>query len=278
MPTNTPEPNNLASAPMKTTSLQIEMRHAPWWLSGMAAQPYHVFYWITRGQGRIAINGTMRGFGSHSLIFLPSGYVHALNAGANMHGYAAYLHRDTPVPVPQGPAITKATTIVNQSIVAGYFEQLALENTASGIGHENAMESFLTLLSVWVERHQPDNLWATRAAERAADRLLARFLLNLERDFCKVHSTSDYAAGLGVTATHLTRLCKARFGCAASDLVQNRLMHEARHLLRDTDRSINAIAGALNYSSVGYFGRLFKAHTKRTPRAFRMEGRRFYRP
>lgn len=250
-------------------SLQVEIRRAPWRLGSLGAQSSHVFYWMTRGQGRVSINGVLRGYGPNTLIFLPSGSVHSLIIGANTQGYAAYLHHDLPVPVPQDPAIMKATSMADQGLITGHFEHLIRENASGRTGSDHAMESHLTLLSVWIVRNTDENLWLNRAPASAAERLVSRFLIMLEAQHKQKHQVAEYASDLAVTTTHLTRQCQLTFGKSAIEMIQNRLIYAARLHLRETKLPMSAIAQQLGFSSLAYFSRLFHQKTGLTPSAFR---------
>ncbi len=82
---------------------------------------------------------------------------------------------------------------------------------------------------------------------------------------------ADYAAALGVTPTHLTRACRAACGRTAHELLQDRLLFEARCLLSDTTLPVKDIAGRLGFGSAAYFTRAFHYQTGQTPSAFRRE-------
>ena len=84
---------------IRLATLPSVIRREPWRLSGLAAHPFHGFFWITRGQGRLSLGGHMRGIGPNTLIFVPAGVVHAMEYGPSLQGYVAWLHRDLPVPV-----------------------------------------------------------------------------------------------------------------------------------------------------------------------------------
>jgi AraC-like DNA-binding protein len=79
----------------------------------------------------------------------------------------------------------------------------------------------------------------------------------------------DFAAALGVTATHLTRCCRAACGKPAKDLLQDRVIFEARRLLAETDLPVGRIGASLGFASHAYFTRAFHQRTGRSPTGFR---------
>ena len=83
---------------------------------------------------------------------------------------------------------------------------------------------------------------------------------------------SDYARELGVTPTHLSRVCRETCGRPASALLHDRQLFEARRLLAETKIPVQDIAEALGFGSAAYFSRSFQARTGKTPTAFRRAG------
>ena len=76
---------------------------------------------------------------------------------------------------------------------------------------------------------------------------------------------ADYATDLAVTPTHLTRAVKAATGKTGSDLLTERILHEARRLLADTTEPAQRIASYLGIGSAAYFTRFIQHHTGATP-------------
>lgn len=244
-----------------------------WRLQSLQSRPAHVFLWITRGQGQIRVGKTMRGFGPNTVLFIPAGQIHAVIPGNNAQGYAGFLPQNLPVPVPHHPALIKANSIFEQGQMTGYFEQISLENNAPDIGSAHVIESYLTLISVWIERHQTRNDWAEPTRPNAAQRLADSFLQRLEDNHPMGLTVSTYAAVLDVTPTHLSRICREIFRLPASDLIQARVILAAKYALADSDRKMSSIASDLGFSSAAYFTRLFRQISGLSPRQFRLQAR-----
>jgi len=115
-------------------------------------------------------------------------------------------------------------------------------------------------------------IWPTptrRSRPRPRPELLARFETLIEARFATHQPVADYAAALGVSPTHLSRVCRAATGRPASALIQDRLIREARRNLVYTNLSVSAIAYALGFSDPAYFSRVFARATGLPQRAFR---------
>lgn len=242
-----------------------------WRLQSLQSRQAHVFLWITRGQGQFRVGSVLRGFGPNSVLFIPAGLIHAVLPSANTQGYVGFLPENLPVPVPDLPGLIKATSIFDQGQMTGYFEQISLEYGADNLGSDHVIESYLTLLSVWIERNQSRNDWHNIATQPAANRLADRFLRRLEDNHQKSLSVSTYAAVLDVTPPHLGRVCRDILGKPTSELVQNRVILAAKYALADSDQKINSIANDLGFSSPAYFTRLFRQQAGLSPREFRVQ-------
>ena len=80
---------------------------------------------------------------------------------------------------------------------------------------------------------------------------------------------AGHAAALGVSPTHLTRVCRAETGRTAAELLTERSLHAARSLLGATDVPVQDIARHLGFGSAAYFTRFIQHQTGRTPTALR---------
>lgn len=111
------------------------------------------------------------------------------------------------------------------------------------------------------------------AAERRPHATVTRFRQLVERDVITRHQLGDYATELGVSAAHLTRLCRRHLGMTAKAAVQERLEVAARRLLLFSDRSSAQIATALGFADASYFARFFRRRAGLTPARFRAVNR-----
>ena len=99
--------------------------------------------------------------------------------------------------------------------------------------------------------------------------LFRRFEALLEQHYRRHWTVSDYAAALSITSTHLSRLTRAATGHAASQLILDRVIREARRNLVYTNLPVSTIAYALGFNDPAYFSRLFSGAAGLSPRSFR---------
>lgn len=101
------------------------------------------------------------------------------------------------------------------------------------------------------------------------DEQMERFRQLLDQHYLDLHKPSDYASLLAMSPDNLTRRCNKYFRKSPSQLIQERLILEAKKQLHLTRQSIKEIAYNLKFQDEFYFSRVFKKFTKVSPQTFR---------
>lgn len=239
-----------------------------WRVEAMRSYSGPVLYWFTRGQGRITVAGVTRGYGTHNAVFLPPGTMHGFELGQQVFGTAVFFGRGSDVTLPDTPLHLRVRDTAPQAELSGILDAVQRELDSDRPGADRAARHHLGLLGVWIERQR---VLAAAEDKRpdAARRLVARYTRLLERDYASGKGVAEYAAELGVTPTHLSRVCNQTCGRSALKLVQDRVLFEARKMLAETDLPVNRISADLGFTSPAYFTRAFQHRTGKTPTAFR---------
>ncbi|MDG1169379.1 MAG: AraC family transcriptional regulator [Sulfitobacter sp.] len=230
--------------------------------------PHHLLLWITRGQGRVLLDGMRRGIGAHNVLFVPAGSLFALDLGRQSIGQAVLIPAGTPLRLPEIPRHLRIRDVHVQSELTGLIEAAMRESQSTRALRGDALEAHAALLSVWLRRQimQDEHVPERR---NAAGRLSKRFCDLLSARYGSGDVMADYAAALDVTPTHLTRAVKAATGKTASDLLTERVVYEARRLLEETKEPAQNIARFLGFGSAAYFTRFIQQHTGQTPSKLR---------
>jgi len=101
------------------------------------------------------------------------------------------------------------------------------------------------------------------------DDTMEQFRAMLEKNYLTLHKPSDYAELLAMAPNTFTKRCTRYFRKTPSQLIQERLILEAKKQLHLTRKSIKEIAHALKFEDEYYFSRVFKKFTDMSPQAFR---------
>lgn len=98
---------------------------------------------------------------------------------------------------------------------------------------------------------------------------LAKFTSLIDQHYKTQKQVSFYASELSISANYLNILCKKNLDVSATQLIQQRVLLEAKRLLQATDMSIKEIAFELGFVDHAYFSNFFKSQINLTPTAFR---------
>lgn len=239
-----------------------------WRAEAMRSYSAPQLLWITKGQGRITVGGVTRGYGAHNAIFIPPNTMHGLEMTSQVFGTAVIFSGLSDLDLPDTAHHLRIRDGVVQAELTTLLESLQRELEDKRPAAKRAIRHLAGLVSVWLERQIAQEEDAP-AIPDSARRLAAGYAALVEKDFRSPKSVSDYAASLGVTPTHLTRICNQTCGRSASDLLAERKIGEAQRLLADTRAPVKDIAASLGYASAAYFTRAFQSRTGRAPTAFR---------
>ncbi|WP_299150016.1 AraC family transcriptional regulator [uncultured Tateyamaria sp.] len=262
----------MSLAPIRIATLGQLTGPQDWRLSQVHDRPEHLIIWITRGQGRMLLNGTRRGVGTHNAMSIPPHTLFSLELGRQGAGMIALIPDGSDVRLPEGPRQLRIRDVAAISDMTALFEAAHREVTTPRPLTQDALDGHAALISVWLRRQIaiPDHL---PLPMNAAARLSAAFCDRIARHHALGLTMADHAEALNVTPTHLTRACKAATGRTAADLLTERVLYAARIGLIESDGAIQDVARHLGFGSAAYFTRFMQQHTGMTPSAVRQKGR-----
>ncbi|MGY9047745.1 hypothetical protein P775_24615 [Puniceibacterium antarcticum] len=91
----------------------------------------------------------------------------------------------------------------------------------------------------------------------------------VEQFFSEDLMVRDYADKVGISAPHLTRLCRNILGAPPHDLVRQRRLLEAKRLLEYTRLSVSEIAHKSGFRESSFFSRTFSRTFGVSPKSYR---------
>jgi len=91
----------------------------------------------------------------------------------------------------------------------------------------------------------------------------------VERHYRTQKSVSFYANQLCVTSNYLGIICRKQFHMSALEMIQQRVLLEAKRLLHSSGMSIKEIAFHLGFKNLVYFSYFFRSKTTLTPSEYR---------
>lgn len=111
----------------------------------------------------------------------------------------------------------------------------------------------------------------------ASDRIVPRFLELLERQFpvdspenpLKLKSASEFANHLNIHVNHLNYVIKSHTGKTTTQMISDRIVAEAKSLLKHTDWDVAEIGYCLGFDYPAHFNNYFKKNTGLSPSVFK---------
>jgi len=136
------------------------------------------------------------------------------------------------------------------------------------------MLALLELMTLYLsdEKRSQSQIGDTKPPQKRArtDIQAETFCALLETNYQNAWTVADYAAQVGISAPHLTRICADVLGAPPNELVRQRRMIEAKRLLEYTALPISQIADRCGFRDPAFFSRSFKSSVGSTPKAFRL--------
>ena len=245
-----------------------------WELSPHRHGQLHQLLLLTAGGGTVQFEGQRVPLAPLTLVNIAAGDVHAFSFQRGTQGWVTTLADellgeilaqagDVRRALGQSFAVTANADI--RDVVARIADEFSARSTARALVLRGLAATLLGLVAR-----------AAAAAEIVTadlpdSNLLRRFEALLEKEFLNHWSVSDYARALAVSPTHLSRVTRAATGRAASYLIDERIVREARRNLAYTQLHINTIADTLGFNDAAYFSRVFTRVTGVSPRLFRVQ-------
>lgn len=179
------------------------------------------------------------------------------------------------------PDLVRSQSLWPASDLAGTptIDALGLLNRIAATGprgrndlHQVALAHSLGTLLVELERAKDSGGTPVPAATHEA---YGWFRDEVEEHFRSWHKVGQYADRLGYSARTLTRLARQHTGLSAKELIDERILLEARRQLSHADTSVLQIAEELGFDDPSNFSAYFLRQAGMTPGAFRRWSRGF---
>jgi len=158
------------------------------------------------------------------------------------------------------------------------YEKMFHEITTDYIFKYDVLRGLVLNLIHGAMKREPAQV-ANYSASNASSRIASLFAELLERQFpiespvqrMRLRSPNDFSKQLSVHVNHLNRSLKEVTGKTTSQFIAERVLQEARALLKHTNWNISEIGYCLGFDELSHFINFFKKNHQQTPKAFRME-------
>jgi AraC family transcriptional activator of pobA len=241
----------------------------------------HDFYFILaleKGRGTHEIDFTEYNVSDNSIFILRPGQVHQLEIKAGSKGFL--MEFDSSFYHPKD-------SIANQRLIragnknfcefeVGRFKKLLSvlsyifnEFVAQQEGYIEVIKANLDIFFIEFIRQSQNSDNGDKNNSSYAQERLEDLMGLLGLHITKLKQVSQYAELLNLSVYQLNAITRETIGKAASALINEQIILEAKRYLFATPNQVKDIADHLGYEDISYFIRFFKKHTGYSPDAFR---------
>ncbi len=238
---------------------------------------------VFAGAVEVSLDGVEHELASPAVVSVPAGVVHGFRFPPGTQGFVLTLAETRLFALPEQraflePLLENAVSLTPDAATTARLQRLLGEIIAEfnailpgrGLSLGGLVAAVLTLV---VRLH----LNAVHASSPASSQiaLVHRLQSLIEQHYADHLPISFYAKALSVTESRLNRAVRAIAGKSPLELIQNRLLLEARRKLTYIAAPVATLAYELGFEDPAYFWRFFKRHMGVTPTEYREGGKTF---
>ncbi|MFC3677189.1 helix-turn-helix domain-containing protein [Ferrovibrio xuzhouensis] len=235
---------------------------------------------ITRGRAECRLGERTVTVRPASVITVTPGLVHGFRFSPDIDGHVITLLAGQVERLPGGAADLRPLLAEPQVVdfrsdrpaaarIAASVAAIAEEFAGSAPGRLGLIQSHVAIVLLTLGRAVAASALDGSGGACPGARHAAAFRTLLDRHYRSERMVAFYAGRLGVSETHLNRICRAAFATSALGAINRRLLLEATRDLTFTMMSVKEIAYSLGFEDPAYFTRFFTRHSGETPTAYR---------
>jgi len=237
---------------------------------------FHEVVYVTGGRGLHVVDSVPSPLDPPHLSVVLPGQVHAWAHTSDLHGWVILFSDDFLLAHPRDQDLLRELgqhrrlrpTGQAESELAALIREMDREFQAQREGFISVLQSYLHVLLLRSRRllgaAPPEAEPGGRAAALARE-----FTRLLAQPGQADRSVADWAARLGVSASHLNHAVRQSTGRTPGQLIRQFRTLEAKRLLAGSDLTVRQVARRVGFADPAYFCRFFRRETGTTPGEFR---------
>lgn len=247
------------------------------------AHDFYLVLLVTEGHGKHTIDFNEYEVEPGSVFVLSPGQVHTWDLSDDTDGYVLFFTKEyflidfNKNRLNSLPFFKSSFSIPylkldqpDQSIILNLFTQINDEYKKHQLNYHDMIRLYLNVMFIEFSR-----LYSVVNEEQYEYRYelvqLNKFESLIDTHFQEHKSLPFYANEMNLSLKQISHLCKKTVGKTPSEILNDRMILEAKRLIIHSDLSISSISDTLNFSDNSYFCRTFKKNAGITPEQFRKE-------
>ncbi len=150
--------------------------------------------------------------------------------------------------------------------------QMISELENKGLSHKELLISYLRMFLIHALRLLEKQESETLPVTHQSNQQVQDFIALVDKQFKNEHTVKGYAEQLFISPKSLAKKLHALGYPTPLQLIQDRILIEAKRLLKFSQMSIKEIAFELGFEDPAYFSRLFSKNVELSPAAYRKQG------
>lgn len=236
---------------------------------------YHEFIWIQQGSVTHQLDGESIEYNKNTMLCIPKGRIHRLFSSPDCKVQVIKFKDE----FFQGTSYRILSMLSGKTALQLNSDQaFCLETYLAIFRYEyaqtdpNVLHTITPLLTAFINKlesfymHQSDSGTIECLGSNS---VLDRFNRLLEENFKTEHRVYYYASKLGVSTRKLGEITRLYLGKNPSEIIDDRLIAEAKRMILSSEYSIKEIAYELGFEEHSYFTKVFKRLTGGTPSDFK---------
>lgn len=238
-----------------------------WTIAAHRHAHLHQFLHLDSGAVEMTLDGDTVRAKPPFVISVPRGAVHGFTFAAGTEGHVltlptAHFPELFGPTAETAPALSRSFHLTADATIAARFAKIAAQHATPAAFRALSLRAEVIALTCDLLSRQ-----APAETRSQTDPRLQAFEAML-RDG-PARRLEHYAASLGVSPRHLSRICQAETGLSAKAFIDVQVMREACRMLAYTRMSVQQIGYHLGFEDPSYFSRAFQRHLGMAPSAYR---------
>lgn len=246
---------------------------------------HYEIVWLKQGQGIHYIDGVAYPYLGSVVFLLSPGQVHRIAQEEKAEGFVLkflpdifynagdvekfLLHSSLFDNIERQPLLKTTSTL--SPVLEELFTRLAREMNSDEAGRDDILRSYLQILLVHLLRLKQQQSQLLQVSRDLAFDLFQNYKIAIEKHYRHLHQVQDYAQILNTQARSLNKVVRKYAARSAGQLIDERILLEARRYLHHGTLSIKEIAFELGFEDPAYFNRFFKKNMGVAPQQFKFQ-------
>lgn len=244
---------------------------------------YYQIIWFFNGGGEHTVDFKTYEIKENTILFITKDQIHSFDDDLEIEGWlihfneSFFMHSDVDIflkynlfNTQQNPCYPISAEICNT--VSNYMNLIKKELENRGrFGYEEVVRFLLKAMLINLERIHQKDPHKKLELNSLYELQFFKYKELIETHYKEGFSVNNYADLLNISSKTLTTITKNIVAKSPSLLIAERVILEAKRLLKFTTLQIGEVAFKIGFDDASYFVKYFKRHVGNSPRSYREE-------